>query len=129
MVSLSTPIMNGLRTNYKKFISCNVIDLGDSVESLSIALDRFLRMTASKAGIGFNSSRIRGIDADIGGRMKHTGVLPLLKAYESATTALSQISRNGCFFKDSKVKKLSKFFVDNVEYEATEENLKKFNLI
>ena len=95
MVSLPTPIMNGLRTNYKKFISCNVIDLGDSVESLSIALDRFLRMTASKAGIGFNSSRIRGIDADIGGRMKHTGVLPLLKAYESATTALSQISRNG----------------------------------
>ena len=95
MVSLPTPIMNGLRTNYKKFISCNVIDLGDSVESLSIALDRFLRMTASKAGIGFNSSRIRGIDADIGGRMKHTGVLSLLKAYESATTALSQIGRQG----------------------------------
>lgn len=95
MVSLPTPIMNGLRSNYKKFISCNVIDLGDSVESLSIALDRFLRMTASKAGIGFNSSRIRGIDADIGGRMKHTGVLPLLKAYESATTALSQIGRQG----------------------------------
>lgn len=95
MVSLPTPIMNGLRTNYKKFISCNVIDLGDSVESLSIALDRFLRMTASKAGIGFNSSRIRGIDADIGGRMKHTGVLPLLKAYESATTALTQSGRQG----------------------------------
>lgn len=95
MISLPTPIMNGLRSNYKKFISCNVIDLGDSVESLSMALDRFLRMTASKAGIGFNSSRIRGIDADIGGRMKHTGVLPLLKAYESATTALSQIQRNG----------------------------------
>lgn len=95
MISLPTPIMNGLRTNYKKFISCNVIDLGDSVESLSIALDRFLRMTASKAGIGFNSSRIRGIDADIGGRMKHTGVLPLLKAYESATTALTQSGRQG----------------------------------
>lgn len=95
MVSLPTPIMNGLRSNYKKFISCNVIDLGDSVESLSIALDRFLRMTASKAGIGFNSSRIRGIDADIGGRMKHTGVLPLLKAYESATTALTQSGRQG----------------------------------
>lgn len=95
MVSLPTPIMNGLRTNYKKFISCNVIDLGDSVESLSIALDRFLRMTASKAGIGFNSSRIRGIDADIGGRMKHTGILPLLKAYESATTAMVQQGRSG----------------------------------
>ena len=95
MISLPTPIMNGLRTNYKKFISCNVIDLGDSVESLSTALDRFLRMTASKAGIGFNSSRIRGIDADISGRMKHTGVLPLLKAYESATTAMVQQGRSG----------------------------------
>lgn len=95
MISLPTPIMNGLRTNYKKFISCNVIDLGDSVESLSMALDRFLRMTASKAGIGFNSSRIRGIDADIGGRMKHTGILPLLKAYESATTAMVQQGRSG----------------------------------
>lgn len=95
-VSFPTPVMNGLRSNYKKFISCNVIDAGDSTKSLALTNARILQMTASKSGIGLNLSRIRGLGADIGkGRVKHTGILPLAKAFEAATGALTQQSRGG----------------------------------
>lgn len=95
-VSFPTPVMNGLRTNFKKFISCNVIDAGDSTKSLALTNARILQMTASKSGIGLNLSRIRGLGAEIGkGRVKHTGILPLAKAFEAATGALTQQSRGG----------------------------------
>lgn len=96
-ISLPTPIMNGARSPFKRFISCNVIDSGDSVKSLSLATSRIMQCTASKAGIGLNVSRIRGLGADIGkpSRVQHTGILPLIKTFEAATCALSQISRGG----------------------------------
>ena len=96
-ISFPTPIMNGARTNFKKFISCNVIDMGDSVKSLSLAIAKILQCTANKSGLGINASRIRGLGAPIGTpeRCKHFGILPLLKTVESATAALSQISRGG----------------------------------
>lgn len=96
-VSLPTPIMNGARTTFKRFISCNVIDAGDSTLSLSSATARIMQCTASKAGIGLNVGRIRGLGADIGkpSRVQHTGILPLIKAFEAATGSLTQQSRSG----------------------------------
>lgn len=95
-VSFPTPIMNGLRSNYKTFISCNVLDVGDSTKSLAEANGMILKMTAAKSGIGLNGSHIRGLDADIEGKpVKHTGVLPLFKAFEAATSAMVQQNRGG----------------------------------
>lgn len=96
-ISLPTPIMNGARTNYKKYISCNLINFGDSVDSFAKAFSAILSCTAEKSGLGINTSFIRGLGADVGNpvRMKHTGVLPLIKTIEFATNALSQIGRGG----------------------------------
>lgn len=95
-VSFPTPIMNGLRTKFKKFISCNVMNSGDSKESLAILIQKILLATASKSGIGINGSLIRGLGADIDdGRMEHTGVLPIFKAFESAGAAFSQSKIRG----------------------------------
>lgn len=96
-ISLPTPIMNGARTTYKKFISCNLINFGDSVESFSNGIKAILKCTSAKSGLGINTSFIRGIGASVGNpsRMDHTGILPVIKAIESATGALSQISRGG----------------------------------
>ena len=96
-ISLPTPIMNGVRTNFKRFISCNLIDMGDSALSLAKAIEKIMMCTASKAGIGLNASFIRGLGAEIGNpeRCKHTGILPIIKAAESATGSLSQVSRGG----------------------------------
>ena len=95
-ISFPTPIMNGARTSYKHFISCNLINMGDSVESISLALAKILQCASAKSGIGLNVSHIRGIGADVGkpSRVQHTGILPILKAVEASTGALTQISRN-----------------------------------
>lgn len=96
-ISLPTPVMNGARTPFKKFISCNLINFGDSVESFSRGLEAVLKCTSAKSGLGINTSFIRGLGANVGNppRMKHTGILPIIKAIEAATHALSQIGRGG----------------------------------
>lgn len=96
-ISLPTPIMNGARTPYKHFISCNLINAGDSVKSLARTAEAIMRCTANKSGLGVNLSHIRGIGASVGNpeRLKHTGILPLIKTYETATASLTQTSRGG----------------------------------
>lgn len=96
-ISLPTPIMNGARTSYKKFISCNLLNFGDSVESFARGLEAILKCTSAKSGLGVNTSFIRGLGAPVGkpSRMAHTGMLPIVKAIESATSALVQIGRGG----------------------------------
>ena len=95
-ISFPTPIMNGARTNYKHYISCNLINMGDSVKSISLAVARILECAAAKSGIGLNTSFLRGLGADVGkpSRVQHTGILPILKAVEASTGSLTQISRN-----------------------------------
>lgn len=96
-ISLPTPIMNGARTVYKQFISCNLINAGDSTDSLAKAAEMVMKCTSNKSGIGLNISFIRGLGARIGNpeRVKHTGILPLIKTYESATASLTQLARGG----------------------------------
>lgn len=96
-IALPTPIMNGARTSYKKFISCNLINAGDSAVSLGKAIEAIMRCTANKSGLGLNLSFIRGLGARIGNpeRVKHTGILPIIKAFEAATSSLTQQSRGG----------------------------------
>lgn len=96
-IALPTPIMNGARTPYHRYISCNLIHAGDSTRSLSLATAKIMECTAAKSGIGLNASQIRGIGADIGkpARMQHSGILPLMKTFEAAVGSLTQVSRSG----------------------------------
>lgn len=95
-VSLPTPIMNGLRTAFTRFISCNLINTGDTTKSLAYANAFIMMMTANKSGLGLNTGYIRGLGADIDdGRMEHTGILPILQSYQSSTKAFTQESRGG----------------------------------
>lgn len=96
-IALPTPIMNGARTRYHRYISCNLIHAGDSTKSLALATAKIMECTAAKSGIGLNASMIRGLGADIGrpARMQHSGILPLMKTFEAAVGSLTQISRSG----------------------------------
>lgn len=95
-VSLPTPTMIGLRSKFRRFISCNIIDAGDSTESLSKTAEAIMRLTASRSGLGLYGGWIRGLGADIdGGRVTHTGITPILKGYEKNTKAFTQEARNG----------------------------------
>ena len=94
--SLPTPIMIGLRSSFRRFISCNIIDAGDSTESLAQAAKSIMQLTASRAGLGLHAGWIRGLGADIdNGRVTHTGVTPILQGYEKNTKSFTQEARNG----------------------------------
>lgn len=95
-VSLPTPIMIGLRSSFRRFISCNIIDAGDSTESLAQAAKSIMQLTASRSGLGLHAGWIRGLGAEIdNGRVIHTGVTPILQGYEKNTKMFTQEARNG----------------------------------
>lgn len=90
-VSLPTPIMAGVRSPERQFSSCVLIDTGDSLNSINSSVSTIVNYVSSRAGIGMNLGRIRGIGAQIGyGEKEHTGVLPFLKHHVSALKSCSQ---------------------------------------
>jgi len=95
-ISLPSPIMAGLRTPIYGYASCCLIDTGDTKESLTAANSASVIMTTIKAGIGLFGGSIRGIGASVAnGTVKHSGIVPIYKWYESAVKAFSQGSRGG----------------------------------
>ncbi len=95
-ISLPSPIMAGLRTPTKGYSSCCLIDAGDTKESLVAANGAAVIMTTIKAGIGLHTGSIRGAGAGVlNNTIKHTGIVPILKWYESAVKSFSQGARGG----------------------------------
>jgi len=94
--SLPTPIMIQLRTMFRRFVSCNLIPYGDSKETIANSAKSMLTLVAGGAGLGIGTGDIRGLDADIdNGRIKHTGLQPILKAAEKSSKAFVQPDRDG----------------------------------
>ena len=91
-VGLPTPIMAGLRSPTRQFSSCTKISCGDSLESISLTSDAIMKYAAKKAGIGIDATRIRAEGAPVGKEkaIKHTGVIPFLRAFEGALKSCSQ---------------------------------------
>ena len=90
-INLPTPVMAGVRTKIRQFASCVLVDVGDSLDSITSSLSSVAKYTARRAGIGLNIGRIRPINSPIrGGEVIHTGVIPYLKLFESAVKATSQ---------------------------------------
>ena len=90
-INLPTPIMAGVRTRIKQFASCVLVDVGDSLDSITSSVSAVSNYTARRAGIGINFGRVRPINSPIrGGEVVHTGVIPYLKMFEAAVKATSQ---------------------------------------
>lgn len=90
-INLPTPLMCGLRTNIRQYSSCILIDVDDSLDSIFASVEAVGKYTARRAGIGTNTGRIRPINSPIrGGEVKHTGIIPYLKIFESTVKSTSQ---------------------------------------
>lgn len=90
-VSLPTPIMAGVRSPSRQYSSCVLIDVGDSLDSISEGARGIVKYVSERAGIGINMGRIRGIGANIGfGEKRHTGLLPFVKHMMSGLKSCSQ---------------------------------------
>lgn len=89
-ISLSTPVIAGIRTPNKQFSSCTLIDVDDDLESISASNHAVLRYISNKAGIGLNM-RLRGEGASVNnGEKVHTGIIPFVKMFEASVKSCSQ---------------------------------------
>jgi ribonucleoside-diphosphate reductase alpha chain len=90
-INLPTPVMSGVRTPSRTYSSCTLIDVDDTLDSIIGSNGAVMKYTASRAGIGLNFGRIRSVGDTIrGGEVVHTGVIPFLKYFESATKSTTQ---------------------------------------
>ena len=90
-ISLPTPVMSGVRTPQRQFSSCVLIEAGDSLDSINATTGSIVKYVSQKAGMGIGAGRIRALGSPIrNGAAYHTGVVPFLKLFQSATKSCSQ---------------------------------------
>ena len=90
-LSLPTPIMGGLRTPTRQFSSCVLIEVADSLDSISEGSRAIVKYVSQRAGIGLNIGAIRAEGSPIrGGEAQHTGLVPFLKLFQSSVKSCSQ---------------------------------------
>lgn len=90
-ISLSTPIMSGVRTPTRQFSSCVLIECDDSLDSINATAGAIVKYVAQRAGIGINAGRIRALGSPIrNGEAFHTGCIPFYKHFQTAVKSCSQ---------------------------------------
>ena len=90
-INIPTPVMAGVRTPFRLFASCGLVDIDDTLPSIFSGDMAIGLYVARRAGIGINAGRIRGINSKIrGGEVQHTGVIPFLKKFESTVRCCTQ---------------------------------------
>lgn len=90
-ISFPTPIMAGVRTPSRQFSSCVLIEVGDSLDSITEATTAVVKYISRKAGIGLGTGAIRALGSPIrNGEAEHTGKLPFLKLLAAAVKSCSQ---------------------------------------
>lgn len=91
-ISLPTPIMGGARTSTKQFSSCCLIETGDTLQSINATASAVVTYASKKAGIGLEASAMRAEGSTVGKdkSVKHTGVTPFYRYFESALKSCAQ---------------------------------------
>lgn len=90
-LSLPTPIMAGVRTPTRQFSSCVKIESGDSLHSINEVAKSIVSYISKRAGIGVNGGAIRAEGAVVrSGEIRHTGVIPFWKHFQTAVKSCSQ---------------------------------------
>lgn len=90
-ISLPTPVMAGVRTSTRQFSSCTVIEADDSLDGINAASAAIVKYVSRRAGIGLNAGMIRAEGSKIrGGEVKHTGVIPFWKHFQTGVGSSSQ---------------------------------------
>jgi len=90
-LNIPTPVMCGARTPLRQYSSCVLVDVADSLDSLTAGFNSVTRYTAQRAGIGLNMGSIRAIGSSIrSGEVIHTGAVPFLKVFESIVKSCTQ---------------------------------------
>lgn len=90
-ISLPTPILAGLRTTLKQVSSCVLVDIDDTLNSITAGTSAIVKYVSQRAGLGVNMGRIRSIGSSVkNGLAVHTGKTPYVRLIQSAVQSASQ---------------------------------------
>lgn len=94
-LNMPTPVINGCRNGDWNTISCCVIEGGDTIDSIGVALDVAYKMTAKKAGIGIRMNTRSLGDSVKNDTVTHLGKKPIYASIEKLVKMFTQVSRGG----------------------------------
>lgn len=96
IVSLPTPVLVGMRTDFDSYASCCLVAVDDTLDSIAVSDAVTKIATGRRYGMGLDIGRIRAIGASVdNGRVIHTGVIPFLKCFEASVKSCVQAARGG----------------------------------
>ncbi len=102
--NIPTPLLSGMRSRINSYASCALLQIGDSLDSIMATASACADAVSSRYGLGLDASSIRAAGAPIrGGECVHSGVIPILKIFESIVRGIYQggVRRGSatvCFF-------------------------------
>lgn len=92
-INIATPIMAAARTGSNEWASCFVTTTGDNLDSIMAGTNLAYRMTANRAGIGFEYD-VRSLGDVVGNdKCKHAGKIPHYKMLVETIKSVTQ----GCY--------------------------------
>lgn len=86
----STPILSNLGTNRGYNISCYILRVADSLDSIYDKLHEMAMLTKMGGGVGITFDKVRGRGEAISTGGFTEGIIPFLKVYDSGIIAASQ---------------------------------------
>ena len=86
----STPILSNVGTHRKLGISCYILRLDDTLDSIYQKVHEMAMLTKSGGGVGVTFDKVRGRGETISTGGFTEGVIPFIKVYDSAIVAASQ---------------------------------------
>jgi ribonucleoside-diphosphate reductase alpha chain len=77
---------------YQQFSSCTLISSDDTLKSITASSEAIALYAAKRAGIGIDGSRLRAEGSSVGREkaIKHTGVMPFFRKWESSLKSCAQ---------------------------------------
>jgi len=89
--TLPTPVLAGVRTPTRQFASCTVVEVGDSLDSITASADAIVKYASRKAGLGIGVYNLRAEKQKVrNGDATTTGPIPFTQLLQSAVLSCSQ---------------------------------------
>src|SRR5690554_2254229 len=89
--TLPTPVLAGVRTPTRQFASCTVLEVGDSLDSITASADAIVKYASRKAGLGIGVYNLRAEKQKVrNGEATTTGPIPFTQMLQSAVLSCSQ---------------------------------------
>jgi len=90
------PLANArIDTPMKQYLNCFVINIEDSMDSITEALSDYMKILKESGGVGFSLSKLRPAGASLSKGGESTGPLSFARIFNEASKTISALNRRG----------------------------------